>query len=100
MVVLMEDSRNKSTNMGPMMMHPHQPSQHFDNIMHFIERIKSDEQWSDEPLMLLYGSNRYQQDGAYFVESTIFISESDDIELVQNNIFGPIMVVLPCFNRR
>jgi betaine-aldehyde dehydrogenase len=88
--VVMGDNMEETTNMGPTMMHPHQPSKHYDQVMGFIERAKS-----DEKLALIHGGNGYFRNGAYFVEPTIFLGQSDDPELVQHEVFGPVMVVLP-----
>jgi len=89
-VVVIGDNMDDTTNIGPMMMHPKQLSQHYDRVMGYIDRAKSNAR-----LTLVYGGNGYQRNGAYFVEPTIFVSESDDTELVQEEIFGPVMVILP-----
>ena len=88
--VVMGDNMEETTNMGPTMMHPHQPSKQYDHVMGYIERAKS-----DNKLTLLHGGSGYLKNGAYFVEPTIFLTESDEPELVQHEVFGPVMVLLP-----
>jgi betaine-aldehyde dehydrogenase len=88
--VVMGDNLDSKTNLGPMMMHPGQPSQHFDRVMGILERAKQ-----QSTVQVLYGGNGYQGElGGYFVEPTVLLVESDDLEIVREEVFGPIMTIL------
>jgi betaine-aldehyde dehydrogenase len=88
--VVMGDNLNSQTNLGPMMMHPGQPTQHFDRVMGFLKRAKQ-----ESTVQVLYGGNGYQgEQGGYFVEPTVLLAESDDLEIVRDEVFGPIMTIL------
>jgi betaine-aldehyde dehydrogenase len=89
--IVIGDNMNSNTNMGPMMMHPGQPSQHFDRVMGFLERAKQ-----DSNIQVLYGGNGYKSDGGgFFVEPTVLQANTDDSEIVREEVFGPIMTILP-----
>ena len=87
--VVMGNPLDENTNIGPVMMHPIQPTKHFDTIMGYIERAKN-----DPSIDILCGGQGYEKDGGYYVEPTIVLSRSDDAEIVQHEIFGPVMTIL------
>jgi len=60
----------------------------FDKILNYIEKGKS------EGAELLAGGGRYGDRG-YFVEPTVFAGVKDDMCIAQEEIFGPVMSVLP-----
>jgi betaine-aldehyde dehydrogenase len=37
----------------------------------------------------------YQRDGGYYVEPTVLLCDTDDAEIVQHEVFGPVMTILP-----
>ena len=89
--VVLGDNMSRSTTMGPLMKHPLIPSQHFDRVTGFIERAMEDTR-----VHLLIGGGHYQSpEGGYFVEPTVFLAESDDAEIVREEVFGPVMTILP-----
>lgn len=87
--VTMGDNMMESTNMGPLMMPPRNPSQHYDKIVGYIDRAKK-----DPHVDLIYGGRGYQENGGYFVEPTVFLTKSDTAEIGREETFGPVMTVL------
>jgi betaine-aldehyde dehydrogenase len=64
---------------------------HFDNVMGYIEQAKA------SGARLVCGGNRYDSDttrGGFFVEPTIFADCEDEMTIVQEEVFGPVMSVL------
>ncbi len=59
----------------------------FDKIMDFIERGKA------QGAECVTGGNRVGDKG-YFIEPTVFDNVSDDMDIAQKEIFGPVMSVL------
>ncbi|KAI2497068.1 aldehyde dehydrogenase [Fragilaria crotonensis] len=89
--LIMGDNMNRSTTMGPLMKHPSTPSQHFDRVTGFLDRARNDPR-----VHLLIGGARYQSsEGGYFVEPTVFLSKYDDTEIACEEVFGPVMTILP-----
>lgn len=65
---------------------------HFDRILAAIEKAKSD------GARLVAGGCRARGPGlddGYFVEPTIFIDVDNDMELAREEIFGPVLAVIP-----
>ncbi|MGC1275264.1 MAG: aldehyde dehydrogenase family protein [Planctomycetaceae bacterium] len=60
----------------------------FDKILGYIEKGKQ------EGASVLTGGNRFGDRG-YFVEPTVFTGVKDDMVIAQEEIFGPVMSVLP-----
>jgi aldehyde dehydrogenase (NAD+) len=60
----------------------------FDKILGYIEKGKA------EGAELLAGGNRHGDRG-YFVEPTVFAGVKDDMTIAQEEIFGPVLSVLP-----
>ena len=87
--VVIGDNMTKATNMGPLMTPPRNPSQHYDKIMGYIDRAKA-----DSHVDLICGGHGYKEAGGYYVEPTVFLSKTDDSEIVREETFGPIMTVL------
>ena len=86
---ILGDNTRQDVNMGPLMMPPRNPLRHYDRVMGYVEDAKSDAR-----VELIYGGRGYQENGGYFVEPTIFLSKSDDAEIVRDEVFGPVMTVL------
>ncbi len=59
----------------------------FDKIMGFIEKGK------EQGATCVTGGNRFGDKG-YFIEPTVFDNVSDDMDIAQKEIFGPVMSVL------
>lgn len=90
--IVMGDNMDFNTNVGPMMMHPGQPSQHFSRVVGILERAKK-----DTNIQVLHGGNGYKSEhGGYFIEPTVLLAKNDFSEIVQEEVFGPIMTIL-CF---
>jgi betaine-aldehyde dehydrogenase len=89
--IIMGNNMELSTTIGPLIKHPKHPSQHFKKVQGMIERAKSD------PLVtLLWGGQCYEsQENAYFVEPTIFATHSPHVEIAQEEVFGPVMTLIP-----
>lgn len=67
--------------------------EHFDKVSGYIEIGKQEAR-------LIYGGERYipkdpETAGGYFVEPTIFETDNEDARIVKEEIFGPVMTVLP-----
>lgn len=63
---------------------------HFDKVMHYISEGKKEAE-------LILGGNQIEVagcEGGFFVEPTIFLCDSDDLKIVKEEIFGPVMSVL------
>jgi aldehyde dehydrogenase (NAD+) len=58
----------------------------FDRIMGYIEKGK------DEGATCFMGGNRWGEEG-YFIEPTVFTDVKQDMAIVQEEIFGPVVVV-------
>ncbi|WP_236976048.1 betaine-aldehyde dehydrogenase [Membranihabitans maritimus] len=64
---------------------------HFRKVMGYIDWAKINE------VELIIGGERFHvpdcKDG-YFVEPTVFVGKSDDLKIVKEEIFGPVMTIL------
>ncbi len=60
----------------------------FESIMKYIEIGK------DEGARLICGGNAIEGDG-YFIEPTLFAIDDNDARIVQEEIFGPVLVAIP-----
>ena len=84
--------------------HPQEPSTHigpiahkghFDCILTDIEKAKS------EGATLVYGGNAVKPDNApdgLFIQPTIFTGVSQQMKLAQDEVFGPVLAVIPFDN--
>jgi betaine-aldehyde dehydrogenase len=85
------DNLLEGTNMGPLIMPPRNPSSpHFDRVMGFIARSKK-----HPNVKVLQGGSGYQSKSGYYVEPTVILCETEDAEIVQQEVFGPVMTILP-----
>ncbi|MFJ5713090.1 aldehyde dehydrogenase family protein [Neobacillus sp. NPDC093127] len=76
---------DSSTEMGPLV-----SEQHLEKVLHYIELGKQ------EGATLACGGNRIVRDGldkGYFVEPTVFIDVKQKMRIVQEEIFGPVVVI-------
>ena len=67
---------------------PQVDKEQFDKIMGFIDRGKS------AGADLVTGGNRFGDSG-FFVEPTVFDNVQDDMEIAREEIFGPVLSILP-----
>jgi betaine-aldehyde dehydrogenase len=88
--VRMGDNLDDTTNMGPLIMPPRNPSGHYDRVMGFIERSKN-----HPKVKVVYGGNGLLRNGGFYVEPTVLFCETDDAEIVHDEVFGPVMTILP-----
>jgi aldehyde dehydrogenase (NAD+) len=77
------DPFDPGTEQGPQV-----SQEQYDRVMGFIEAGKED------GAALLCGGNRVGERG-YFIEPTIFTGVTDDMRIARDEIFGPVMNVLP-----
>ncbi len=75
------DSRDPATTLSPAI-HPN----HLANVEGFVERARSN---GDS---ILFGGERWKQDGLWY-EPTLIEPKSNDSEVVQNEIFGPVLTL-------
>lgn len=75
------DARDATAGMGPLI-----SKRHCDSVMTHIEQAQA------QGASLLCGGKRLQQDG-YFIEPTIFTDLSADMDLIKNEVFGPVLAV-------
>ncbi len=71
-----------STEQGPQV-----DQAQFDKIMHFIERGNA------QGARCVTGGQRYGDKG-YFIEPTVFTGVTDEMDIAQKEIFGPVMSIL------
>lgn len=67
---------------------PQVDQEQFNKVMGYIDAGKR------EGAKLLCGGNRVGQKG-YFIEPTVFDEVTDDMKIAQEEIFGPVMAVMP-----
>ena len=85
--IVMGDPRDPATEMGTAANEPQ-----FDRIMRFIELAKQD------GARLVAGGNRAREGvlaGGFFIEPTIFADVSNDMQLAREEIFGPVLGIIP-----
>ena len=73
----------KGTEMGPLVSKKQQ-----ERVLHYIEQGKK------EGATVAAGGERALEKG-YFVKPTVFTDVTDDMTIVKEEIFGPVVVVLP-----
>jgi len=74
-----------STEMGPLV-----SQQHLEKVLSYIEIGKQ------EGARIACGGNRIETNGldkGYFVEPTVFVDVQQDMRIVQEEIFGPVVVI-------
>lgn len=80
------DPMQAETQVGALISRPH-----MERVLTYIEHGKAD------GAMLLLGGNQLKEppfDGGNFIEPTIFLNCTDDMKIVQDEIFGPVMSIL------
>ncbi|WP_422930602.1 aldehyde dehydrogenase family protein [Singulisphaera sp. PoT] len=77
------DPLNPSTEQGPQV-----SQEQLDKILHYVDLGKS------QGAKLLTGGERFGDKG-YFIEPTIFDNVQDDMAIAKDEIFGPVVSVLP-----
>ncbi|MFX3624297.1 MAG: aldehyde dehydrogenase [Ectobacillus sp.] len=82
------DPQDPSTSMGPLV-----SEEHYKKVTSYLEIAKQ------ENSVLIYGGKRpelpeYLQDG-YYLEPTIYIQENPKARICQEEIFGPIVTLIP-----
>jgi aldehyde dehydrogenase (NAD+) len=79
------DISNPDHMMGPVISKRQQ-----ERVLSYIEIGK------DEGATLLHGGNaRPDKGGGFFVEPTVFVDVTNDMRIAQEEIFGPVLVVIP-----
>ena len=76
---------DENSQMGPIV-----SEAHMNKILSYIQIGK------EERAKLIVGGNRIKEEGmdkGYFVEPTIFVDTTPDMRIVQEEIFGPVLVV-------
>ncbi len=76
------DPLDEATNIGPMV-----SQAQLDIVLSYIKK------GIDEGARLLAGGNAVEGDG-FFIEPTIFANVKDEMQIAQEEIFGPVMAVL------
>lgn len=88
--IILGDPMDPSTNVGPITTLPH-----CEKILTYIEIGKQ------EGARLIYGGRRAEGPGlgkGIFVEPTIFANVRNDMRIAQEEIFGPVLCVIPFEN--
>ncbi|MGE7271235.1 aldehyde dehydrogenase family protein [Brevibacillus panacihumi] len=83
--IVVGDGSDPETEMGPLI-----SKEHMERVLAYIQLGR------DEGAQLLCGGNRLTDRGrgnGYFVEPTIFAVDRQDLRIVQEEIFGPVLVV-------
>ncbi|PKC50518.1 putative aldehyde dehydrogenase [Rhizophagus irregularis] len=68
-------------------MGPSKNKTQFESVVSYIEEAKAD------GISLLYGGENNNENG-YFIEPTIFEVENNQLKLVQEEIFGPVISIM------
>lgn len=74
----------EATEMGPLF-----SAQHLDRVSGFVERAKV-----NKDIKILTGGHRIEQKGYYYAP-TVITGMQNDHELIQEEIFGPVITVMP-----
>lgn len=80
--IKMGDPKDMATNLGPLVSKPH-----YEKVIHYINAGKN------EGARVLAGGNVPDGKG-FFVEATIFTDCHDEMSIVKEEIFGPVMSIL------
>ncbi len=81
------DIMDESTQMGPLV-----SQEQLDRVLNYIDIGKQ------EGAEVLVGGNRIEDDGlenGYYVEPTVFTNVDNKMRIAQEEIFGPVLVVIP-----
>eukprot|EP00980_Cylindrotheca_fusiformis_P019090 scaffold6440_cov124-Cylindrotheca_fusiformis.AAC.4 len=88
--IRMGNNLSEGTNIGPLLQHPKQPIGHYERVMNYVKQGME-----DPDVELVHGGRGYEENGGYFVEPTVFVCHNDDASIARNEIFGPVMTILP-----
>jgi betaine-aldehyde dehydrogenase len=88
--IRMGDNFLEDTNVGPLILPPRQPTAHYERVMDLITQGKE-----DPDVELVYGGTGYEEEGGYYVQPTVFVCHNDDAVIARQEIFGPVMTILP-----
>lgn len=77
--------QDPETRIGPMI-----EAQHLEKVMSYIELGKA-----SGARLVLGGRRVLQETGGYYVEPTIFDEVSNDMKIAREEIFGPVLSVIP-----
>lgn len=83
--IVVGDGADPETEMGPLI-----SAEHMERVLAYIQLGR------DEGAQLLCGGNRLTDQGrenGYYIEPTIFAVDRNDLRIVQEEIFGPVLVV-------
>ncbi|MDH4618730.1 aldehyde dehydrogenase family protein [Brevibacillus sp. AY1] len=83
--IVVGDGADPETEMGPLI-----SAEHMERVLSYIQLGR------DEGAQLLCGGNRLTDQGrenGYYIEPTIFAADRNDLRIVQEEIFGPVLVV-------
>ena len=75
---------NYETQMGPLI-----SKDHLDSVCNFIESAKR------EGASTVTGGNKILDGGGYFLQPTVFADVNHDMHIVQEEVFGPVLVAMP-----
>lgn len=79
------DPFDSATEIGPMV-----SEAHMNKVQEYI-RVGAEE----DKARLLYGGNQINNSGGYYLEPAIFVDCEDSMRIVQEEIFGMVMCILP-----
>ncbi|MCM3081156.1 aldehyde dehydrogenase family protein [Brevibacillus invocatus] len=83
--IVVGDGADPETEMGPLI-----SAEHMERVLSYIQLGR------DEGAQLLCGGNRLTDQGrenGYYIDPTIFAADRNDLRIVQEEIFGPVLVV-------
>jgi len=87
------DVLDEATHVGPMIAPPHDPSAHFAKVMGYLDRAVA------AGANVVCGGKQVKLEGAlcggYYVAPTVLDGVTDESEIVKEEVFGPVMCVLP-----
>ena len=79
------DFDSKSNIMGPL-----SSAKHRDRVMNYIEVGQA-----EGARLLAGGKARFDKGGGFFIEPTCFVDVDNKMRIAQEEIFGPVLVVIP-----
>jgi aminobutyraldehyde dehydrogenase len=82
--IVMGDPANTDTDMGPLV-----SKTHFDRVTNFVERAKS------RGVQAISPENIPSVNKGYYYPPTLLLGMNNDDEVIQNEIFGPVVAVMP-----
>jgi 1-pyrroline dehydrogenase len=82
--IVMGDPTNAETDMGPLV-----SKAHFDRVTDFVERAKS------RGVQVITAQNIPSVNKGYYYPPTLLLGMNNDDEVIQNEIFGPVVAIMP-----